>query len=63
MGTRGLCGARKFLPSKIGEKLSVQLFCDVCIHLIEIIILWNEEFQITVSVESEKGHLEMLFII
>ena len=32
----GLWWARKCLPMKTGEKISKQLFCDVCIHLIEL---------------------------
>ena len=32
---------------KSGEKIMEQLLCDVCIHLIELIILWIEQFEIT----------------
>ena len=48
---------------KTGEKLSEQLLCDVCIHLIELTLLWIEQFEITLPVESEEGHLGTLLRI
>ena len=45
------------------EKILEQLFCDVCIHLTELNHSFIEQFEITVSVEPEKGHLGTLLRI
>ena len=55
---RGLRRKRKYLPLKIGKKLSEKLLCVLLILLTEILFPFKKPFAKTVPVEFAKWYLE-----